>query len=93
MCDPLTAGLALGSAALSAYQGEKQRKASNTAADNAARAADQAANKANPKKPAGAFAAENLMANSGGAGSTLLTGPSGIDPSKLLLGKSTLLGG
>lgn len=29
----------------------------------------------------------------GGPSSTMLTGPSGIDPSALTLGKSTLLGG
>jgi hypothetical protein len=36
--------------------------------------------------------ARKKMAQSGGAASTLLTGPSGVENSALSLGKSTLLG-
>ena len=54
--------------------------------------ADQANNKANAKSP---DIMAMLASNSakGAAGSTMLTGPSGVDPSGLMLGKNTLLGG
>lgn len=97
MCEPITtAALILGgtTAATSIYQGEKARKAQHQAADQARRDADQAFNRANPKKPdAAAMLYGNQQAGSGGAGSTMLTGSQGIDPSTLSLGKSTLLGG
>ena len=69
---------------------EAQRQAQATAA-----AQDQAYNAANKKRPnVGAMQAANMQAATmGGAGSTMLTGPAGIDPSALSLGKTTLLGG
>ena len=89
--------LAYGAAAmtgLQVYQGEKARKAQNTAADQARTAADQQYNAANPKRPnSAAMADANKLAASGGAGSTMLTGPGGVDASTLSLGKNTLLGG
>ena len=53
--------------------------------------ADQANNKANAKTP---DILALLAANKapGGAGSTMLTGPGGVDTSKLTLGRNTLLG-
>lgn len=51
---------------------------------------DQANNRAAAKAP---NVAALLMGNKGATGGTLLTGPQGVDPSKLLLGKNTLLGG
>lgn len=53
--------------------------------------ADQANNKANAKTP---NIAALLAANQspGGVGSTMLTGPGGVDTSKLTLGRNTLLG-
>lgn len=53
--------------------------------------ADQANNKANAKVP---DIAALLAANQspGGVGSTMLTGPGGVDTSKLTLGRNTLLG-
>lgn len=75
---------------------DQQKKAQATALANAAKTADladQAQNKANAKGPnLGDIAAANLAAASGGASSTLLTGPSGIDIANLQLGKNTLLG-
>lgn len=53
--------------------------------------ADQANNKANAKTPdIAALLAGNQ--NPGGVGSTLLTGPGGVDTAKLALGRNTLLG-
>jgi len=96
MCEPTTIGLALAAASATAtvYQGEQARKAQHQAADKARETADQQFNAANPKRPnSSALADANKMAASGGAGSTMLTSPAGVDPSSLLLGKSTLLGG
>ena len=57
-------------------------------------AAEQANNKASQKRPdiAGALASAMLAGKAGSSG-TMLTGPGGIDPGALQLGKSTLLGG
>lgn len=53
--------------------------------------ADQANNKANAKTPnIAALLASNQAP--GGVGSTMLTGPGGVDTSKLTLGRNTLLG-
>jgi Na+(H+)/acetate symporter ActP len=109
MCEPIsTAALfyaALGTAAAgtaaTVYQGEKARSSQNKANDQAKMAAQKTAadaaranNKANQKKPdTAALLAANALAATGGQGSTMLTGPMGIDPSALTLGKSTLLGG
>lgn len=78
-------------------QAKATKKASAQAADAAnaqATQAERAYNKANAKKPdiAGIDAANQLEA-SGGTGSTMLTGPGGVDPTSLSLGKTTLLGG
>ena len=74
----------------------KQEAAAATAAEEAkkqAATAEMAMNKANAKKPnyAGMLTG-NEAAAKGGVGGTLLTGPQGIDPNSLLLGKNTLLG-
>lgn len=54
--------------------------------------ADQANNKANAKTPdIAALLAGNK--SPGGVGTTMLTGPGGVDTSKLTLGRNTLLGG
>lgn len=95
------AGAALAGTAYSIYSGEQARKATRTANDRNAAAAskaadlqEQAVNKANAKVPdLQSILGANLSGNSGGAGSTLLSGKTGVDPNKLSLGKSTLLGG
>lgn len=91
-----TAAALFVSAASAANQADQGRKASNTAADNAKKNADtqeQQFNKLNGKTPdAMAMAAENIQAGKNGPSGTLLTGPKGIDPSKLTLGRNTLLG-
>lgn len=94
------AGAAAAGTAYSIYAGEKargaQEDAQNQARANAqktADAADQATNRANQKAPdASALLSANQAAAKGGPSGTMLTGTSGIDPSLLQLGKSTLLG-
>ena len=62
-------------------------------ADRTAAQADQAFNQANQKKPdTSAILSAAQQAGKGGVSGTMLTGPSGVDPSSLTLGKSTLLG-
>jgi hypothetical protein len=104
MCDPISATLAV----LGAYQVSEQRKAGSQAADaqkvasdtavaNATKQADQADqanNKANAKQPdVMSLNAANMANAKGGVSGTMLTGPQGVDPNSLLLGKTTLLGG
>lgn len=84
-----------------AYQnGQDQKKAAENSANQAQanalkqeKAADQATNRANQKKPdTSAILDAATQAGKAGASGTMLTGPQGIDPNLLNLGKSTLLG-
>lgn len=94
-------GTMIATTAYQAYAGNKagqdqrsaQRQSLRTAEDQA-NAAEQASNKANQKRPdvAGALSSA-LMSGKAGSYGTMLTGPGGIDPNALQLGKSTLLGG
>ena len=86
--------------AYSVYSGERnasaQKSAQEQARQNALRqekAADEANNRANQKSAdtVGAMSAAQ-QAGKAGASGTMLTGPQGIDPSTLNLGKNTLLG-
>jgi hypothetical protein len=76
---------------------EAQDRATAAATEQAAKtadAADQAYNRANGKQPnVASLDAGNAQAARGGVSGTLLTGPQGVDPKSLLLGKTTLLGG
>ncbi len=99
--DPLSWAV-IGSAVLGAGTSmDAQRKAKNQAEDasrqaeqqaqqaaqQASQQADQQFNRANQRRP------DALPGPAAGAGrSTMLTGPQGIDPGALPLGKSTLLG-
>lgn len=56
------------------------------AAQQASQQADQQFNRANQRRP------DAMPVPAGAGGSTMLTGPQGIDPGALPLGKSTLLG-
>lgn len=94
------AGAAVAGTAVAFKNGQDQKKAASAAAqqakDNAnkqERAADEANNRANQKRAdtAGAMDAA-LQTGKAGASGTMLTGPQGVDPSTLNLGKSTLLG-
>lgn len=102
------AAAAVAGTAYSVYAGEEQKKAAKAgmaqAQDNAVRQEQQAekalkaqmdATNKNVSKRADAASVRDAAALSGKAGQsgTMLTGAGGIDPSQLLLGKSTLLGG
>lgn len=88
-------------AASSAYQGhrarEQQRDAQRDAQRNAQAAAteaDEARNRANQRKPdTSAILASARRSGQTGLMSTLLTGPGGVDPDSLRLGRNSLLGG
>lgn len=89
------------SAATTIASADQQRHAANQANDQAvaaakanAQQADEAFNRANAKSPdTAAMLSANLAAGKQGASGTMLTGPGGVDPSTLLLGRSSLLGG
>lgn len=94
----LASALIGGGAAI--YQGNKAASAQKDATAEATKqakitadASTEATNKANQKKPdsMAALAANQGMAKGGAAG-TMLTGPTGVDPAALQLGKTTLLG-
>ena len=84
-------------AASTAYSAEATRKAGSQAAANATKtqqAADEANNRANAKRPdSAASLTAAMLASKGGNAGTMLTGPGGVDPNLLTLGKSSLLGG
>lgn len=75
---------------------EQQKKAqteAKTAAEVQAKSSEQAINAANKKSPdISSIMSEATQDAKGGAAGTMLTGPQGIDPNQLSLGKSTLLG-
>ena len=103
--ETILAGAALALAATgtgySMYQGEraagaqeKAQRLSMAETQKTARAADEATNRVNQKRPnANAILAAAQQAAKGGMGGTLLTGPQGVNPGEMSLGKSTLLGG
>ena len=63
------------------------------AAEGQRKRSEMAINQANRQQPnvAGIMQSASAAAQ-GGAGGTMLTGPTGVDPNALALGKSTLLG-
>lgn len=94
-------GMTVLSAAVGFHQSEQARKATNTARDRAAEQAkatlmqqDEADNRLNQKQANTQSLLEAAVnGNKGGAASTLLTGPSGVNTSNLTLGRNSLLGG
>ena len=74
---------------------QKQEKA-QTQAVNAAQGqrkqSEMAINQANRQQPDVAGIMQAASAASSGGGGTMLTGPTGVDPNALALGKSSLLG-
>lgn len=97
----ISAVVAIGVSAAVSY--ENGRKSASMAKDAQAQAlknataqadlADQANNRANMKKPnMQGLLSENAMAARGGISGTMLTGPTGINPNDLALGRTTLLG-
>ena len=95
-----TAVTAAATVGASVYSGRKQEKQARAAAEQAQKNADQqvkaaeeATNKAEQKSAnAAASRDEAALAGKSGVSGTMLTGPQGIDPSQLMLGKNTLLG-
>lgn len=87
-------------AGVSYYNGQQQaadnKKAMAQAqanADRQAKQAEQDMNRVNQKKPdTSAILSAAQQSGKAGASGTMLTGPQGIDPSALSLGKITLLG-
>ena len=96
----VAAAAAVEGTAVSYQQGQDQKKAAERSAQQAQanaqkqeKAADEATNRANQKR-ANTAGILDSAAQSGkaGASGTMLTGPQGIDPNLLNLGKTTLLG-
>lgn len=93
--------LAVVTAGSTVYSADSARKAQNNANDIAianakknAQMQEEATNKANAKSPdLSAMLSATAQSARGGQSSTMLTGPSGIDPTQLTLGKNSLLGG
>lgn len=77
------------------HQDQKQAQAqARDQAEKTAKAADEANNKANQKRAnSSSLLSSNQMAAKAGQAGTMLTGPAGVDPGVLQLGKTTLLGG
>lgn len=101
--DPVTAtiGAAVLGAAVSTIQGQKQADGAKKAAQQSQAASDklyaqqdQENNRRNARGPNtdALFNANEIDAQQGQSG-TMLTGPMGVDPNSLSLGKNTLLGG
>lgn len=83
-----------GSAYVSHQDQKKAQEQGIKQAKDTAKAADEANNKANQKRAnSSALLSSNEMAAKAGQSGTMLTGPAGVDPSALQLGKTTLLGG
>ena len=99
MCDPISAMVAISAvaAAGSVATGMKQASASKKAAaaqqanaEKMYKMQEEDTNRRNAKMPnVSALAGANIA---GEGASTALTGPQGIDPSSLYLGKNTALG-
>jgi hypothetical protein len=91
---------AVASVAVAYNNGQEQKKAADKAsqqaqqnADKQAAQADQDMNRANQKKPdTSAILSAAQQSGKAGASGTMLTGPQGVDPNALNLGKNTLLG-
>lgn len=75
-------------------QQEQAQKEAKSQAKSQARQSEMAYSAANRKTPdVGAIMSSAEQAAKGGPSGTMLTGPGGVDPNELKLGKNTLLGG
>lgn len=75
------------------WQAKKAQSAQEKAQKKAEAQADEATNRANRKTPDASMILKAAQKAGSGLSSTMLTGPGGVDPASLSLGKSTLLGG
>ena len=97
----VAAATAVAGAAVAYNNGREQKKAAEKAGQQAEanarkqeKAADEATNRANTKRAdTGAALDSATQAGKAGASGTMLTGPQGVAPDLLNLGKNTLLGG
>lgn len=96
----VSAAVALAGVTVSYQNGQQQKSAAESAQNQAKKnaiaqekSANEATNRENQKSAdtTSALSAAQQAGKSGASG-TMLTGPQGIDPSALNLGKSTLLG-
>ena len=72
---------------------ERAQQQAVNAAQGQRKQSEMAMNRANQQQPNIAGIMESASAaSSGGAAGTMLTGPTGVDPNALALGKSSLLG-
>lgn len=86
--------VAAGGAYVANENAQTARADATANAEKTAKAAEEANNRANQKRTnASSLLSSNQMAAKGGQAGTMLTGPKGVDPNALQLGKSTLLGG
>jgi len=105
MCEPTTLAIigataAVAGTAATVYNGQQQQKEmkkanaqAKAASDKQLAMAESEMNKVDAKSPnVAGMRNQNAMAEGANATATMLTGPGGIDPSKLSLGKNTLLG-
>lgn len=105
MCEPTTIAIAGAVAAAAGtaatiYNGQQQQKEmkkanqqAKAASDRQLALAEQEMNKVDAKSPnVQGMRNQNAMAEGENATATMLTGAGGVDPSKLTLGKNTLLG-
>lgn len=94
----VVAAAAAVSQSYTAHQTQVAQGRANQAAVAAAKMsqqqADEANNQANARRPdVDSILAANMAAGKQGAAGTMLTGPGGVDPSTLTLGRSSILGG
>lgn len=79
--------------ASSIAQAQRAQAESKALMDKQLKAADENMNRATQKRPNTArIVDEAAQAGKAGASGTMLTGPQGVDPGSMQLGKSTLLG-
>jgi len=92
----LSAGAAVAGVVQSSIAAKDSKNANKQAqanADATLKKQTEATNKANQKKPDTSAIIDAVMqAGKTGASGTMLTGPTGVDPNALALGKTTLLG-
>ena len=71
---------------------ERAQQQAVNAAQGQRKQSEMAVNQANRQRPDVAGIMQAASAASSGGGGTMLTGPTGVDPNALALGKSSLLG-
>lgn len=96
----VSAAVAIVGTAYSISSGERAAKSAKKAqaqaqsnANAQIKQAEEATNRANRKTPDTMAILDSAKQAGMGASGTMLTGPGGVDPEKLKLGKTTLLGG